>query len=173
MFAANQQRFLMVGKMPGAVRKRSRAVQRTSIPLLAVLLTGLAGCGIAAKVNARNDMEASKRAYKACLVQRPENPAACEATREAYQADLAAYQATSAGIRPGPTFTIEQPTDFGPPPSSANFGGTPQFGQPVIGSGDCIGAVVAGVCHGVPAPGAPMATCYGQMIGGVCTGPMF
>jgi hypothetical protein len=46
-------------------------------------------------------------------------------------------------------------------------------GQPVISSGDCIGAVVNGVCHGTPAPGAPMATCHGQMVAGVCTGPMF
>jgi hypothetical protein len=48
-----------------------------------------------------------------------------------------------------------------------------QFGQPVINSGDCIGAVVNGVCHGTPAPGAPTATCYGQMLNGMCTGPMF
>jgi hypothetical protein len=47
------------------------------------------------------------------------------------------------------------------------------FGQPVISSGDCIGAVVNGVCHGTPAPGAATATCHGQMVGGVCTGPMF
>ena len=46
-------------------------------------------------------------------------------------------------------------------------------GQPVISSGDCIGAVVNGVCHGTPAPGAQTATCHGQMVGGVCTGPMF
>ena len=46
-------------------------------------------------------------------------------------------------------------------------------GQPVISSGDCIGAVVNGVCHGTPAPGSPTATCHGQMVGGVCTGPMF
>jgi hypothetical protein len=51
------------------------------------------------------------------------------------------------------------------------FGG--QSGQPVINSGDCIGAVVNGVCHGSPAPGAPTSTCYGQMVGGICTGPMF
>jgi hypothetical protein len=49
----------------------------------------------------------------------------------------------------------------------------PGDGQPVISSGDCIGAVVNGVCHGTPAPGAPTATCSGQMVGGVCTGPMF
>ena len=48
-----------------------------------------------------------------------------------------------------------------------------QFGQSVINSGDCIGAVVNGMCHGRAAPGAPMATCHGEMIGGICTGPMF
>jgi hypothetical protein len=46
-------------------------------------------------------------------------------------------------------------------------------GQPVISSGDCIGAVVNGVCHGTFAPGAATATCHGQMVAGVCTGPMF
>ena len=49
----------------------------------------------------------------------------------------------------------------------------PGDGQPVISSGDCIGAVVNGVCHGTPAPGAQTVTCHGQMVGGVCTGPMF
>jgi hypothetical protein len=48
-----------------------------------------------------------------------------------------------------------------------------QFGQPVINSGDCIGAVVNGVCHGTQAPGAPTVTCYGQMLNGIFTGPMF
>ena len=61
----------------------------------------------------------------------------------------------------------------GPVPTApqTDFGG--QFGQPVISSSDCIGAVVNGVCQGTPAPGAPMATCHGQMVAGVCTGPMF
>jgi hypothetical protein len=36
------------------------------------------GCGVAAKVNARNDMEASKAAYKACLAQNATNAATCE-----------------------------------------------------------------------------------------------
>lgn len=79
-----------------------------------LVLVGLvAGCGLAAKINARNDMEASKTAYKVCLAQHPQDVEPCEASREAYQADLAAYQATSAGIRPGPTITVEQPTDYG------------------------------------------------------------
>ena len=49
----------------------------------------------------------------------------------------------------------------------------PGGGQPVISAGDCIGAVVNGVCHGAAAPGAPITTCHGQMVGGLCTGPMF
>jgi hypothetical protein len=85
---------------------------------IAVTLAGLvAGCGIAAKINARNDMQASKAVYKACLAQHQEDVAACEGPREAYEADLAAYRATSAGLRPGATITFEQPTDFAPPPA--------------------------------------------------------
>jgi hypothetical protein len=98
----------------------------------AAALCALAGCGIVANVNARNEMEASKRA---CLVEHSQDVAACEATREEYEADLAAYRATSAGIRPGAAITVDQPADFGPAPPSPNFGETPQFGQPVISSG--------------------------------------
>ncbi len=54
------------------------------------------------------------------------------------------------------------------------------FGTPVIRAEDCIGAVVADVCHGTPTPRAEIEIetglaprCYGQMIGGRCTGPMF
>jgi hypothetical protein len=46
----------------------------------------------------------------------------------------------------------------GPAPAVPQTG----FAQPVISSSDCIGAVVNGVCHGTPAPGAPTRT-----------GPMF
>ena len=53
-------------------------------------------------------------------------------------------------------------------------------GTPVIRESACIGAVVYGVCHGVPTPEAQikmhtgqMPRCYGAMIGGTCTGPMF
>src|SRR5271155_699750 len=99
-------------------------ISGTASRALAVALAGLvAGCGIAAKVNARNDMEASKSAYKACLAEHPKDPAACEGPREAYEADLAAYRATSAGLRPGATITVEQSTDFASPPPSPNFGG--------------------------------------------------
>jgi hypothetical protein len=56
--------------------------------------------------------------------------------------------------------------------ASVGSGGA-SAGETVIRSSDCIGAVVMGVCHGAPAPMAPMATCHGQMLGGACTGPMF
>ncbi len=88
---------------------------------LAVVLAGsVAACGIAAKVNARDDMETSRAAYKACLVQHSQKVAACDGPREAYQADLAAYRAMSAGIRSPDTITVKQPTDFAPPPPPAN-----------------------------------------------------
>ena len=50
---------------------------------------------------------------------------------------------------------------------------SPEFGQPVISSEDCIGPVVAGVCRGVPKADALTAACCGQMLNGICTGPMF
>jgi hypothetical protein len=65
------------------------------------------GCGIAAKVNARNDTEASKAAYKACLAQNAPSPAASEGAHLAYEADVKAYRATSAGIKPGRSDTID------------------------------------------------------------------
>jgi len=84
------------------------------VPALAVLLSG---CGIAAKVNARQDMEASKVAYKACLVQHGQDATACDGLRRAYDADLSAYQATSAALRSEPIYV---PSDPGPQPIPAN-----------------------------------------------------
>jgi hypothetical protein len=48
-----------------------------------------------------------------------------------------------------------------------------QYGQPVYRSQDCIGAVVNGVCHGSTGAAQPLATCYGQILNGQCTGPQF
>jgi hypothetical protein len=79
--------------------RREQLKQLFIVPALAVLLSG---CGVAAKVNARQDMEASKVAYKACLAQHEQDAAACDGLRRAYEADLSAYRATSAAIRPGP-----------------------------------------------------------------------
>ena len=67
---------------------------------------GLGGCGIAAKVNARNEMTQTEAAYKACLAQHPGNSSACDAARLAYEADLQVYRATSAGVQPGRSDTV-------------------------------------------------------------------
>jgi hypothetical protein len=77
---------------------------RVAIVAFAVALSG---CGIAAKVDARNDMEQSKAAYKNCLAANPSNPSACAGLEAAFQADLAAYRATSAGVNPN-TVEINQ-----------------------------------------------------------------
>ena len=59
---------------------------RLALVLCLTLL--ISGCGIAAKVNARDDMFKSKDAYKACLAANPDNPDKCEALRRAYEADV-------------------------------------------------------------------------------------
>lgn len=48
-----------------------------------------------------------------------------------------------------------------------------QYGEPVYRAQDCIGAVVNGVCNGSTGAAQPRATCYGQMLNGQCTGPMY
>jgi len=50
----------------------------------------------------------SKDAYKARIAANPDNPDKCEALKRAYEADLKAYEATSRGIRPGGTISIEK-----------------------------------------------------------------
>jgi len=58
------------------------------------------------KVNARTEMTQSDAAYKTCLAQHPGNVSACEGARLAYEADLQVYRATSAGIQPGRSDTV-------------------------------------------------------------------
>lgn len=75
---------------------------------LIVLLcaAALSGCGIAAKINARDQYQQSLEAYKACLAQNAANPNACEADRLALQADQSAYQTMSAGITPNGNHSV-------------------------------------------------------------------
>jgi hypothetical protein len=133
------------------------------------LMALLGGCLVGGE-NARHDMEASKAAYKACLA--AGGPQACEGQRRAYQADLAAFRAT-------PKLVIGA-GNSAPPPASASvgsglLGGPLAWGQTVYSQQECIGAVVMGQCHGsiLPDYSRPHPTCYGQMINGMCTGPMF
>ena len=67
----------------------------------AASLLAIAGCGVVAKVDARQDMRQSKAAYKACLTANASNPAVCESARLTYEADVQAYRTLSAGIQPG------------------------------------------------------------------------
>jgi hypothetical protein len=47
-------------------------------------------------------------------------------------------------------------------------------GQKVYSPSECIGAIVNGVCHGSILPqSAYHPTCHGEMLNGMCTGPMF
>ncbi len=77
-----------------------------TLPIAMILCVLLAGCGIAAKVDARNAMMQSEATYKACLAQNPANLHACDAARAAFDADMRMYRATSAGIQPGLNNTI-------------------------------------------------------------------
>jgi hypothetical protein len=58
----------------------------------------LSACALAARMDARNDMEGSKAAYKSCLAENPEKVSACEGLRLSYEADLKAFQATAGGM---------------------------------------------------------------------------
>jgi hypothetical protein len=73
----------------------------------------LSGCGIAAKIDARNEMMDSKRDYTNCLTAHPDDTKACEGYRLAYQADMQAYRATSAGIMRGRNDTVNVNVDNG------------------------------------------------------------
>jgi hypothetical protein len=70
----------------------------------------LSGCGIAAKIDARKDMEQSKATYKDCLAQNSSKPSNCESARLAFEADMKTYRATSAGIQPGYNNTLNVTT---------------------------------------------------------------
>jgi hypothetical protein len=60
----------------------------------------LAGCGIAAKVDARNDYQGSVENYKQCLAAHPSAAKECEGLRLAMEADERKYNNLSAGIGP-------------------------------------------------------------------------
>ena len=76
--------------------------------LSAAAVLMLSGCAVAAKVRARDDMEASKAAYKRCLQEHPDDPSKCEGLRQAYEADLKAFRATSHALTDSSTVTIEK-----------------------------------------------------------------
>jgi hypothetical protein len=71
-----------------------------------------------------------------------------------------------------------------PPPDDSSSGpdpGQPAYSssdpgtdQPVYSASECVGTIVAGVCHGAILPNqATHPICHGEMLNGTCTGPMF
>src|SRR5262245_4942888 len=65
------------------------------------LTLSLAGCGLAAKIDARNEYQSSTEKYKRCLEANTSNPRQCEGLRLAMEADERRYTNFSAGVNPG------------------------------------------------------------------------
>jgi hypothetical protein len=76
--------------------------------VIVAIACAASGCGLAAKVQARDDMMQAKAAYTDCLQQNSAEPAKCTGLKEAFDADLQAYRATSAGARPGYSLSVDQ-----------------------------------------------------------------
>jgi hypothetical protein len=71
---------------------------------------------------------------------------------------------------PPPTYSSSDPGTGQPvySPSGA------ETEQTVYSPSECVGPIVAGVCHGAILPNqATHPVCHGQMVNGTCTGPMF
>ncbi len=63
---------------------------------ISMISLALALSGCTGMVQARNDMMQEKIAYTQCLQENSANPGQCAGLREAYEADLQAYRATTA-----------------------------------------------------------------------------
>lgn len=66
-----------------------------------VSLLMLSGCGVAARVDARTDYQASAANYKACLSANPAAPQNCEGLRLAMETDERKFNNLSAGTSLG------------------------------------------------------------------------
>lgn len=75
--------------------------RRQLIAISLVGITILGGCGLAAKIEARNDYRTSAEQYKACLAASPATPANCEGLRLAMETDERKFNNMSAGTNPG------------------------------------------------------------------------
>lgn len=75
-----------------------------SLALLLASSALLAGCGVAARYDARTDYQNSTAAYKACLAANP--PQACENQRLIMEADARKYDSVAGGHASG-TLTIQ------------------------------------------------------------------
>jgi hypothetical protein len=165
------------------------------------LVAVLSGCGTAGNVNSRHDVETASAAskYKTCPVsdiefdREPGGYIGPFAWRGKLSEDALAARAAREAAERSPSIPCPVPDtrqareqhrryEAGTPaPSlsaaSSGLGSAPSFGtgQTVYTAHECIGAAVNGQCYGsiLPDYSRPHPTCYGQMINGICTGPMF
>lgn len=80
---------------------------RSIIVMAAVAIClALSGCGIAAKVDARQAYEQATQNYNACLAQNPSNVSACAGDQQIMENDEAEYNNFSAGIQLGATQSV-------------------------------------------------------------------
>jgi hypothetical protein len=63
---------------------------------VSILTAMLGGCGLAARVDARNDYQKSTADYKACLAANPATPTNCEGLRLAMEADERRFNSIAA-----------------------------------------------------------------------------
>lgn len=68
--------------------------------ILLVVAGTLGGCGIAARMDARNDYQTAAANYKGCLAAHPASPQSCESLRLAMEVDERKYNNLSAGLNP-------------------------------------------------------------------------
>lgn len=61
----------------------------------------LTGCGVAARVDARTEYQASAANYKTCLAANAAAPLNCESLRLAMETDERKYNNLSSGLNPG------------------------------------------------------------------------
>jgi hypothetical protein len=75
--------------------------------ILTISICFFSGCGIAANIRARNDVENSKAEYKDCLKQHPDDLSKCDALKQAYETDFEYWRSRTRIGEPSGTVTIE------------------------------------------------------------------
>jgi hypothetical protein len=130
-------------------------------------LCACAGSPIAREKQASVNYEQSFSDYRQCLIDNPNNVKACDTKLVAMK-----NWANAMNVQNERTYTIQQPQSGQTEQTRAIR--QPQSGQTVYSASECIGPIVMGVCHGSILPNqATHQTCYGEMLNGTCTGPMF
>ena len=87
---------------------RKAPAVRAALVLVACLVSwALFSCGVAAKVQTRDDMMQAKSAYTQCLTNNSSEPSKCAGLKEAFETDLQAYRATSSGVRNGTVVDVQ------------------------------------------------------------------